>query len=439
MASHDIDALRMVASGNLGGNHEHLDKFLGKQRERDIKDWIQDNVDLTVYEHSALAPEKVAELLESLNEELAFGGQNLDPVDILKDKLFDYLENAYMDWQLKVQDECADSLAKTFNMSIDEARDWIFENAEPRYPMNQYLSDSYRTVIMIDTGDSNYDFTLNSIDPCFDGDPIEDLNDEASIVWLAEQNGYSKEAFVHFMQNIDALSKEEHPFIHSVYENLENTSTSINGLVFIGTMSLADLAKAQRDGVTIPKCTRCGFYDGWNGAGSPFDIELQRDIIIPANVIFSVLPDCNYRLRFSVNETYDFTNKMWDTPFFAGVAKEFEPEQIEQAKALCASPPRLFAEEGSPSCFIEKKFATAFRHNVERLGGIYDGMLNRGQFTRAAEAALDRVSIETTGLGRQEYQFSETYFRDLQQLAPCGFSQNKINEYLTRFDMSRCR
>ena len=438
MVSLDVDALRMVASGNLGGAREHMDKMVEKQRERDIKEWIQDNANLTLYDCDPLEPLKAAELLENTRDALKDDPQ-ADPVSVFKGFLSDYLWDTYTDWEIDVSNEAAENLAKTFKMDFDEALDYIHNYASVSFPIDDLLDTSYHTVIMLDTGDSNSDFTANNVEPAYNGIPIEDISDEASLVWLAEKNGYSKEDFVFRLANNNNIPKDEHPFIHSVYENIENTSSSMNGVAFLGTMSLADLAKAQKEGVTVPKCTSCGLYDGWNGAGSPFDIKLQNDIVIPADCIFSCLPDCDYRLRYTVDDSYGFTDKIWKTQIFAGKAKEFEPEEIETAKALCENPPRIPAEKGTPSAFMQEKFANQFRSNLVVLGGIYDGMLDRGQFASAAKGAINRVSYETTGVGKKEYQFSETYFRELLDLAPCKLQQDYIDSYMKRFDKSQSR
>ncbi len=438
MVSLDVDALRMVADGRLGDAREHMDKALEKQRERDIKEWIHDNVDMTLYEHDALDKGKVAEFLDVIRRNVSKDPE-VDPVDSLKDMLLDYFSESYSDWEYDTRYEYAKNLAKTFNMDVDEAVDWIIENVNVHYPVDSYLDDTYKTVVMLDTGDSNYDFTLNQVEPCYNGDPIEDISDEASLVWLAEKNGYSKEDFVFRLANNNNFPKDEHPFIHSVYQEMENTSSGMNAVVFIGKMSLADLAKAQKEGVTVPKRTSCGLYDGWNGAGGPCEIKLQKDLVIPANVTFSILPDCDFAYRYEVDDTHGFTEKMWESPLFAGEAKEYEPEQIDQAKMLCEKPPRIPAEKGSPSAFMQEKFANQFRANLVMLGGIYDGMLDRGQFASAAKGAINRVSYETTGVGKKEYQFSEVYFRELLDLAPCKLPQDYIDSYMKRFNKSQCR
>ena len=424
MATLDMDALRMLASGNLGGAREHMNRKT--QRERDIIDWIKDNVDLTVYEHEPLDKEKVCELLESIKTDLerdpSVQWRPPDPVDMMRDKITDYLNDCYEDWQYAEVHKAAKELAKTFGMDdgLEEAENWIWEHASTSFPIDEYLKDKYRTLVVLDTGDADYDFSLNQVEPAYRGDAIEDISDEASILWLAEQNGYTKEQFIDLMQNIDKIPEGEHPFIKSVYQELENTSSSMNAVVFLGEMTLADLAKAQAEGVTIPKRASCGLFDGWNGSTGTISVELQKDIVIPKDVLFSVAPDCNdAALRYSIDYTCGFTQEVWDTPLCAGEAKAFEPEQIEQAKALCEIPPRIPAEEGTPLHDMQKKFAVAFRSEMSAMGeSFYEGMLNRGQFAEAGARALHIMPMRTYMERREEYKFSEKYFYELLKIAP---------------------
>ena len=43
--------------------------------------------------------------------------------------------------------------------------------------------------IMLDTGDGNYDYTLNSAYPCWYGQYDARLDEKSSLLWLARQQG----------------------------------------------------------------------------------------------------------------------------------------------------------------------------------------------------------------------------------------------------------
>ena len=101
-------------------------------------------------------------------------------------------------------------------------------------------------------------------------------------------------------------------WLHSrvIYDEVYGTS-GMGALTFLLKMNLRDLIKLneliklqESDGVyydatkrpdcgkiTISKDTVCGLYDSWNGGGSYFDIELEKDVVLPIKFtlhIFSI-------------------------------------------------------------------------------------------------------------------------------------------------------
>ena len=57
------------------------------------------------------------------------------------------------------------------------------------YPEDHYLNQKMYVNIMIDTGDCNYDFALNSVYPCWYGRAEDRIDNKAGIVWLAKTQG----------------------------------------------------------------------------------------------------------------------------------------------------------------------------------------------------------------------------------------------------------
>ena len=369
MVSLDLDALRMIAGGDIGKVHEHMNRKIeevqrkqdvrrewiekqdlkrvwlehpnhlaergiyegDKGKEHDIKEWIKSNIDLTLYEHNPLKPRKAAELLAFVKDAAA-KDKDADPIEVLKKELNEYFFTTFSDWESEKVYESAENLAKTFDMDLLNAMRAILSNTSVSYPIDALLEDTYKTVVMVNTGIIDYNLLVAknlSTSGIYD-----------ALVWLAEQNGYSNDEFVHFITHIDEVSKKEHPFIHSVYQELKNNDTiRPNGVTFLGKMSLADLAKAQKEGVTVPKRTVCGLFNHEYGCGSSFKIELQKDIVIPKDIIYAVLPDVcywptrfDYHLNYSVDYVYGFPDKVWDTPFLVGSAKEFKSEQDVKMK-----------------------------------------------------------------------------------------------------------
>ena len=57
----------------------------------------------------------------------------------------------------------------------------------------------------------------------------------------------------------------------------------------------------------------CGLYDSWNGGGSYFDIELEKDVVLPIKFIHSAIPD-QYKGRYcyGIDNCYGFCGSVWE-------------------------------------------------------------------------------------------------------------------------------
>ena len=189
--------------------------------------------------------------------------------------------------------------------------DFVSDHVFYTVPEDHYLGKQVEVDILLDAGDANYDYSLNAVYPCYCGSYDEDIPDEAGIVWLAESQGYSKE------QLKAALYKSEcgdSRFLKSLRNEVLNTSTSLNAVTFFANMTLGECLTlnetvAVGENVLIPAGTPCGLYDPWNGAGSILEIELEKDIVLPAKNIDSILPD---GIRgYSVSEIYGMCLSFW--------------------------------------------------------------------------------------------------------------------------------
>ena len=166
---------------------------------------------------------------------------------------------------------------------------------------NHYFKQRMTSVLTVDTGDADYDFTLNPNDMSSD-EEINDLEDEASLVWLAKTQGYSKE------QLIEAINKGNYgnsKFLKSVAQEIYNMPSTISALTFLLDATVEDLCevKENSDNVKVGTSVVCGLYDSWNGGGSLFEIELEKPITIPNKYIHSFLPDTD-KGGYSVRSTY---------------------------------------------------------------------------------------------------------------------------------------
>jgi len=202
----------------------------------------------------------------------------------------------------------------TFEELEQEVLDWISENVFGSYDTSSLLDTEVRCDLIIDTGDANLDYSLGyeSLDTDENGDPV--LPDESPFIWLAETQGYTREQITKAITGDFEGSK----FLKSVYVEVINCTTSMNALGFFGTCSLKTLIemkenKEDKKSIPIKVGTPCGLYDAWNGAGGTLEIELEKDLVVPAEFIGSFSIDGSR--GYSIDEIYGMTGKFWDTTF----------------------------------------------------------------------------------------------------------------------------
>lgn len=273
------------------------------------------------------------------------------PEQMLYEMMFDW----YLDSEGYILSDIANELRKLRPDEIDEAEweqeidDFLYENPGMyfEYPYDHYLDQEFYVNIVLDTGDGNYDFTLNYHYPAWQGNEGA-IDPKASLCWLAKQQGYTPG------QLRDALNDGdiENPagFLQSCRQEMANVCTHMNALTFLVRMNLRDLITLNKlvrmqdrngrlyDAAKRPYCgyivldkkTMCGLYDGWNGSGSVLEIELEKDVKIPIKYIFTALPDevtHGTPYSWSVNSVYGMCGSAWrDTVKEIHIPNEFRKE-----------------------------------------------------------------------------------------------------------------
>lgn len=183
--------------------------------------------------------------------------------------------------------------------------EWVSQNVYFNFPYDHFLNQDITVNIVVDTGDGNYDFTLNNIlGYC----ATDEINDESAILWLVEQQGYTKTDLINLIENQDFKNSK---FLKSVYQECENVCSHMNALTFFTKMTLKDFIEYKENpkDITLPKNTSCGLMDFWSGAGSVLEIELEKSVIIPKKFVEMHIDGCR---GYSVKEIYGMCNSFWD-------------------------------------------------------------------------------------------------------------------------------
>ena len=227
---------------------------------------------------------------------------------------YDWLDSAYNEAVDQAWFNLASECAEDLEIEHETAWEFLTEMVEVRLPEEHFLKQEIHVDILVDTGDANYDFTCNNIAPAWGGCDPDEAHAEASIFWLAGQQGYCMERVTAALKGEETRSA----FLESLVREVENEASSINVLTFLSTMTLGQWIEARENwmqarhmgALRIEKDAVCGLFDPWSGAGSALDLELEHDVVLPIELVHEITPDaCLY--RYGVDEVYGLVGQAW--------------------------------------------------------------------------------------------------------------------------------
>lgn len=220
-----------------------------------------------------------------------------------------------------------ESLLGEYEEYEDFIRDWVWEHVAYKLPEEHYLNQRVCVNIIVDTGDGKYDFVLNDVYPHYNGKYGDVVPEEASLLWLVRQQGFTKR------QLNQALRQKQYNgsrLLESIRVEINNCTTHMNALAFFIETDIRTLLHLQKllnqpkkgkgsrsSKLILSKSARCGLYDAWNGAGSVLEIALERDVELPLALVDSILPDGGR--GYSVGDIYGMCRSFW-TPELKQVA-----------------------------------------------------------------------------------------------------------------------
>ncbi|MBE6557552.1 MAG: hypothetical protein E7661_00825 [Ruminococcaceae bacterium] len=235
-----------------------------------------------------------------------------DPEQTFYEKMFEWYQDAEWEIESNLLEAVVASIetaAPTETYDEDEIKDEIRELVSIDYPYEHFLKQEFCVNIFVDTGDGNYDYVLNCVYPHYNGRYGETINDRASIVWLARQQGYTKTELNKALREGDI--KDPKGFLESMRQEVINHGSHMGILTFLARMTLEEifelneLLKLQdRNGhfydaekrpycgyILIDKKAKCGLYDPWGGGGSILELQLEKDVRLPIRFIRSATVD----------------------------------------------------------------------------------------------------------------------------------------------------
>ena len=261
-----------------------------------------------------------------------------DPEMAFWEKLSDWYREAKWDYQDDLAKDIRRKLganSEVFPDGLDDEQeefvdDFIREHVSFDYPAEHFLNQDMYVNIMVDTGDANYDFVLNSVYPCWYGRPEDRIHDKAGIVWLAKTQGYNKTQLWKALKDGDMA--DPHGFLQSMRVELANLPSHMSTVTFLVKMSFRQLLelneairwREQQGGrkydpkeyphcgyIVLDKSTMCGLYDPWCGGGSLLEVQLEKDVKIPIKYIWKAIPDEAKGHGYQIGDVYGMCGSAW--------------------------------------------------------------------------------------------------------------------------------
>ena len=245
---------------------------------------------------------------------------------------YDWLDEAYQECVWDYEDQVIKNVLEdedfakiASKLDEDEVRDHLRDMFYVKLPEKHFLDQDILVDILIDTGDLNYDYTLNNFGPCYNAQEYEQIPEESSLLWLARQQGYTKTQLKQAMRERPA----EKNFMQSVYDEINNVGSHMNTLTFLVKMSLEEYfyltdaigkerernqsytmnGRKGRGWILLDKTTTAGLYDPWSGGGSLLEIRLDKDVRLPIRCIETAKHDgCR---GYSIREIYCCCTSLW--------------------------------------------------------------------------------------------------------------------------------
>lgn len=223
---------------------------------------------------------------------IAYDDEIVRIIHSYKGYILDYIEEKYPDIDYyEVESELEDILSDILIIEL---------------PDDEYLNTKVLANLVLDTGDANYDFSINELLAIRDSG----LSEESSILWVALSQGYSKKETQNAILNGEY---KESKFLKTLAEEVLNAHY-MNAFTFLIDSTLRELMdfdKKSIKSVKVNKNTNCGLVDFWYGAGGMIDIELEKDIEIPSDIIDSFTID-GLRGTYSIDNIYGMSSDAWN-------------------------------------------------------------------------------------------------------------------------------
>jgi hypothetical protein len=239
-----------------------------------------------------------------------------------EDNMLETFDEVLFDWQCDSDYYEYEELERTLKLQWDEEehgeyadyediiQDFFRDYVHFYISSKHFLNQEVKVNVIIDSGDGNYDYTLNNLTNWYADNETNEIDEESSLLWLAQQQGYSKEDLEAALEAYRNGDDVESKFLHSVMIESANTTTSMNALSFFVSMTLGDYIDMMdnKKGLKLSSSTSAGLYDPWNGAGGTLELYLEKDVVIPHEIME---PHVDGNRGYGVDRIYGMCSSFW--------------------------------------------------------------------------------------------------------------------------------
>ena len=217
----------------------------------------------------------------------------------------DWVQEGYVLSASNIQQKIVDRVMEIYPEEKEsDVTDEVMENLQFDFPYDYFAGQELQINVVVDTGDKNELW------------PRERIGESSSLAWLANAQGYSYSELEKAMHGGKDLTGSN--FLKTVREEIDNLASSRNELTFLVTMDVKSVVEIYSFGkekvnasLHIPKEATCGMYDPQTGAGSLFEIKLEKDLSVPIAYIYSAMPD-KVQKTWTVSNAYAMSGKAWN-------------------------------------------------------------------------------------------------------------------------------
>lgn len=257
--------------------------------------------------------------------EMAYDHRRMAPEDFVQAMRFDIAE----DWLVP-----ADT---TFEWILQEsgiqphdgeryeaARDHLFDTYDVQPPYTELLAQEAQVNILLGTDmESNLDFSsIHDLRYNFmEQLPADEEVKDNALVCLTELQGYSydslRDAYDCLQdEGFNVCQDEFGPFLASTANELDNFSHVMGTVAILATVPIEDIPKlnAGEHEITVPEGATVGIFAPWVGGGSMLDIELEKPLTIPTEMIYETQIEGVRCDEFTVNQVYGLVDEAWKSP-----------------------------------------------------------------------------------------------------------------------------